>query len=398
MANQTSGEENEDIIEISREDLESEPEAELPREDQTEFGPVDGFAPAGEPDLLVIELEDLAEVPRELPAVSPAQYPAVGERPTYEGLGKKPFAGGLIGSAVLQMALAGLIGGFLAWAIEEPFIHDEMSTGQSVVSVLLEMAGFGAVLGGMIGLALGSVEGLVSGVWEKAAVGGGLGLLIGGVGGAFGGLVGQIVYSILGGGSQVGGLGAIILQIGVRALAWGVVGVFVGLGQGVMMRAPQKIINGLIGGAVGGFIGGLLFDPISVVLASGLLSRMVGMSVMGLCAGAAIGMVEQIRKEAWLTIVAGPLTGKQFIIYRSPTIIGSSPKAEICLAKDPHIAPEHARIDRAGNRYLLSDLSGGQTAVNNRSVTQHQLRDGDYIAVGGTVLEYATRVVQEPEG
>ncbi len=387
MTNDTpGGEDSDEIIEISAEDLDSEPLPEVADESAD--------------DVLVIDLEDLPEAPPQPVTSAPMYFPAVGELPAGWDAAKKPTAGGLIGSAVLQMALAGLIGGLLAWALQEPFISDSERSAQSVAALLLAMAGFGAVLGGLIGLALGSVEGVVSRVWEKAAVGGGLGLVIGGAGGALGGLLGQVVY----GGLSGGGL-SIIVQIGVRAFAWGVVGVFVGLGQGVMMRAPQKILNGLIGGAVGGFVGGFLFDPISLVFGgitfalsgevSGWLSRMVGMSVMGLCAGAAIGMVEQIRKEAWLTIVAGPMSGKQFIIYVSPTIIGSSPKADICLLKDPHVAPEHAQVEREANRYVLTDLGKGQTAVNQRPITRCQLRDGDYVTVGQTVLQYATRVVEE---
>jgi len=199
---------------------------------------------------------------------------------------------------------------------------------------------------------------------------------------------------------------AIIPQIVVRAFAWSLVGLFIGLGQGTMMRASQKIINGLIGGAIGGFLGGLLFDPISLIFGgilasltgevSGWLSRLVGMSVLGLCTGAAIGMVEEVRKEDWLTIVAGPLKGKQFIIYRSPTIIGSSPKADISLMKDPQVAAEHARIDREGNRCMLMDMGVGRTAVNDRLVTRKQLRDGDYVTIGQTVLRYETRTVEQP--
>ncbi len=122
---------------------------------------------------------------------------------------------------------------------------------ESSTTVLLAMVGFGAVLGAMIGLAFGSVEGLFAGVWEKAAIGGTLGLLIGGVGGAFGGLFGKLPCSMLQGGGPMG-----IAQIAARALGWGAVDVLVGLGQGVMMRAPQKVLNGLLGGAVGGSVRG----------------------------------------------------------------------------------------------------------------------------------------------
>ncbi|MCK4324989.1 MAG: FHA domain-containing protein [Armatimonadetes bacterium] len=375
---------NDDIIEISAEDL-------------------DAQLPAGE-DILVIDHEDLAEV-REEPGAGPAPYPSVTEGGYGHPTGKKTALVGLLGSAVLQMAVAGLIGGFLAWAIMEPFITDNATAGE-LVGVLVEMAGFGAVLGGMIGLVLGSLEGLVTGVWEKAVKGGGLGLAIGGAGGAVGGVVGQIAYGVFSGGGGVGSFSGIILQVAARAFAWSLVGLFIGLGQGTMMGASQKIINGLIGGAVGGFLGGLLFDPISLVFGgislsltgevSGWLSRMVGMSVLGLCTGAAIGMVEEIRKEAWLTIVAGPLKGKQFIIYRSPTLIGSSPKADICLVKDPHVAPEHAHIERERNRHVLVDLGAGQTVVNDQRISRRQLREGDYVTIGQTVLRYETRAIEQP--
>ncbi len=381
---------SEDIIEISAEDL----DAQL----------LEASSVPADEDILVIDYGDLAEVSEE-PTKESALYPSVIDGGYDHPIGKKTAQAGLLGSAVLQMAITGLIGGFLAWAIMEPFITDN-ATGGELVAVLVEMAGFGAVLGGMIGLALGSLEGIVTGVWEKAAMGGGLGLAIGGAGGAVGGVMGQIVYGAFSGGRGVASLSAIILQVAVRAFAWALVGLFIGLGQGAMLRASQKIINGLIGGAVGGFIGGLLFDPISLVFGgislsltgevSGWLSRMVGMSVLGLCTGAAIGMVEEIRKEAWLTIVAGPLKGKQFIIYRSPTLIGSSPKADICLAKDPHVAPEHAQIERERNRYVLVSLGAGQTIVNNQPINRWQLREGDYVTIGQTVLRYETRAIDHP--
>ena len=168
-----------------------------------------------------------------------------------------------------------------------------------------------------------------------------------------------------------------------------------------MIRASRKIVNGLIGGAIGGFVGGFLFDPLSVLATimaqiagatiGGELSRMVGMTVMGACAGLAIGLVEEIRKEAWLTIITGPLTGKQFIIYRSPTIIGSSPKADICLSKDTTVAAEHACVEIEGNRYVLAHLAGATTLVNRRPIQRQALRDGDNIQVGATVFQYSTR-------
>jgi hypothetical protein len=161
----------------------------------------------------------------------------------------------------------------------------------------------------------------------------------------------------------------------------------------------KKIINGLVGGAIGGFIGGMLFDPIGVVMAlsasnPGLVSRLLALIVIGAASGAAIGLIEELRKEAWLVITGGPLTGKQFILYNATTTIGSSPKCDIALLKDQMIAPQHCVIEITGAQHMLRDL-GTQTgtAVNGRPIQRHPLRKGDVIQIGQTTLEYQDRAV-----
>ena len=61
--------------------------------------------------------------------------------------------------------------------------------------------------------------------------------------------------------------------------------------------------------------------------------------------GLFVGLVESLTKDAWLLMIVGPLKGKQFIVYKNPTRIGSSPKCEIYLFKDPAIDPFHATIN-----------------------------------------------------
>jgi hypothetical protein len=247
-------------------------------------------------------------------------------------------------------------------------------------------------MGGCIGAALGSVEGLVGMVWQKALRGMGIGLGIGAVGGAFGGFVGQLAYGMMhAGDSQHIG---IIAQILARAFAWGLVGAFVGVAQGFVTMAPRKMLNGVIGGAIGGLVGGFLFDPIAGLVHGGSASRAVAMTVMGGCTGAAIGLVEMLRKEAWLRIVEGPLAGKEFILYRPVTLIGSAPGMDIALVKDPNVSPKHCSIELTGTTYVLRDLgSGAGTGLNGRPVTQQALRSGDVIRIGYTGLVYEDRAV-----
>ncbi len=237
---------------------------------------------------------------------------------------------------------------------------------------------------------------------EKACWGGLLGLGIGGAGGFFGGVFGQAVYGALGGGQPTTASGAQMLA---RSVGWALMGLCVGLGQGAWTRARRKMVNGMVGGFFGGLIGGLLFEPLGDLVAfaaqltggtvGGEVSRLVAIVVLGLACGAAIGLVEQARKEAWLRIVEGPLTGKQFIIYRSPTTIGSSPKCDITLARDKGVAPQHLSISQVGGHYALADLgSPTGTRVNGQTVRSRTLRSGDRIGVGQTTMLYAERAVR----
>ncbi len=371
-------------------------------------GPTPAPVASAADDLLVIETEDLAAVPPPpsvstsgwQPAASEGLFPPV---PVGAGTGGAVLPKSSLGFShvagwgLLHLALAGALGGFLAWAVNEPFTNDATQE-TDTLTVLLHMSLFGASLGGLIGAALGSVEGLSAGVVDKALRGAGLGLLIGGAGGAIGGLLGQLLYGGLGGGGNLPFLGQVLL----RAVAWGLVGVFVGLGQGALGASPRKLLNGVLGGALGGFAGGLLFDPLSGLVQlfisgsgahAGWSSRMVAMVVLGLCTGAAIALVQELRKEAWVLVAAGPLAGKQFILYRPVTTVGSSPKADICLLKDPGLLPQHLVLEQTGGTHLLAAAPEARVALNGRPVLRQHLRSGDLIGLGQTVLEYRLRAL-----
>jgi pSer/pThr/pTyr-binding forkhead associated (FHA) protein len=94
--------------------------------------------------------------------------------------------------------------------------------------------------------------------------------------------------------------------------------------------------------------------------------------------------------------VEGPLAGKQFILYRSPTVIGSSPKCDITLVSDKSVAPQHAAISQTGGQHSIADLgSPGGTRVNGQAVRTRTLRSGDRIGLGQTTFIYEDRAVRE---
>jgi len=196
---------------------------------------------------------------------------------------------------------------------------------------------------------------------------------------------------------ESGGATGAITAAGVmmRAFGWAFVGALLALGQGIVSRSAKKMRNATIGGFLGGLLGGVLFDPISAGLGAGWASRFVAIAVIGTATGALIGLVENLLKDAWLRVVAGRLTGKQFVIYRNPTMIGSSPKSDIYLFKDAAVEPQHAAISNDGHAYFIQDYgTPAGTLVNGRRVTNQRLRSGDTIQVGATQFQYSEKTAK----
>ena len=70
---------------------------------------------------------------------------------------------------------------------------------------------------------------------------------------------------------------------------------------------------------------------------------------------------------------AGPLAGKQFVVFRNPTVLGSSPKADIYLFKDEAIEPRHALIHDRGGRFEIEDMKTADGTYVNGIPVQRQI-------------------------
>lgn len=302
----------------------------------------------------------------------------------------------------LYLAFWGMIGGLVGWGILEPFMDDNTLEDESQVAAILLFP----VVAGCVGLFLGAAEGVMCRNAMRAFTSGIVGLGVGFVGGLIALIPTGIVFLIM---TRIAlsfwknpqpdqmptGLALLILMMG-RAAAWAIVSIPAGIGQGIAIRERKVIVNGLLGAVLGGFLGGLLFDPISLVLISAdgqaTYSRGVGFAVIGCVVGLLIGLVEGWTKTAWLLMKKGPLAGKQFILYKDKTILGSSPKAEVYLFKDDAIEPRHVMIYNRGGRFEIEDCNTPDgTYVNGVAVKKAYLTHGDQIVLGKTVLEFAVR-------
>ena len=193
------------------------------------------------------------------------------------------------------------------------------------------------------------------------------------------------------------GVMGFVLVAASRSVAWACIGAALGVGMNLVRSTRVQLRNSVIGGALGGALGGLFFDPIdrfgpTSFFVGGDASRLVGVLAVGVCVGVFLALVERLAREAWLRVRTGPLAGKAFVLYKTPTLLGSSPQADVYLFKDADIDPEHATLHRVGAAYEIEDLGSRHgTTVGGQSIRRRRLVSGDQIVMGATVVDFEER-------
>jgi hypothetical protein len=244
-----------------------------------------------------------------------------------------------------------------------------------------------AIVGIAISFCLSVADQIVTRNLQGAIINASVGVVLGLVGGVVVGLFVDKIYTIILGENHVGNLAP--RAIFARAVGWAILGMFLSIGPGFAMRNAKRLAVGLLGGLIGGIIGGILFNLALAVVPTDVVSRLIGLASIGVVTGAATGLVENAAKTGWLRVVEGLIAGKQFVLYKNPTCIGSSPQCEIFLFKDSRVAPKHAAIHMTGNGFEIEDMhSGNGTLINGSAVARRRLRNNDQIQIGGTTMVF----------
>ncbi len=91
-----------------------------------------------------------------------------------------------------------------------------------------------------------------------------------------------------------------------------------------------------------------------------------------------------------LVVIHGLHLGKKHELSQDPVILGRSRKADIRLDQDG-VSRHHAEIYRSDSANWVRDLdSTNGTFVNGHPVEECELRDGDQLRVGDTILKFLT--------
>ena len=99
------------------------------------------------------------------------------------------------------------------------------------------------------------------------------------------------------------------------------------------------------------------------------------------------------KGEACLVVIYGPELGRRIPLSGAAFAIGRSSKSELSLDQES-VSRNHARITRARRQgaeaaYVVADLgSTNGTYVNDVSITERDLTDGDQIKIGRSILKF----------
>ncbi len=301
-------------------------------------------------------------------------------------------------------AVFGALGGLLGWMLFGVF-GDPRPSASPDTQMLLG----GAIIGGLIGYFVVSVEGFRDRSPQRFCRLAAYGVVLGALGGAFGMWAGDWVnfklVGWLGVGSQPSAL-KLILRALIRGLGWMFLGVAVGFSEGVASRSLGKMSYGTLGGAIGGFVGGTLFGlwyeaMIEQRLAAEEAQRLwtaVGLIILGACIGALSALVQGVFRPAMVKVLRGWQEGREYPVEKPNTWLGRDEHVDIALFRDMKVQKRHALIQREGpSRFVLVNNESPPefTKVNDQPVPNvRDLEDGDRIQLGNVVLRFHTRAAQ----
>jgi hypothetical protein len=289
-------------------------------------------------------------------------------------------------------AVYGALGGLLGWMLYGIFGNKNPNPGLEQGAQMLLA---GAFIGGFIGYLVVSVEAIRDGALVRIARLGTYGVVLGAIGGAIGMLVGdQVNYAL---NALLGNY--FFVAMVARGLGWMVLGVAIGMSEGIAAKSLGKFSYGTLGGLIGGFIGGCLFGLCYFLAVQNLegtnyWSNALGLVILGACIGSLSALVQAVFQPASVKVLRGWQEGREYPLERPASLLGRDEHADIALFRDMKVEKKHATIKRIGPRYVLVNNGAPPqfTLVNEVPVAQQlELHDGDRIQLGNVLLRFQAR-------
>ena len=285
---------------------------------------------------------------------------------------------------IVTLAVGGAIGGLITFIVLNPFVRGKALFGDG--DAVQSWVKMGTMLGAVIGLTIGACL-VAADEWHTRSASRILrrslmGALAGMLGGALGGLDGQFTFTVL----------QPINVVFARFVGWALMGAGAGICPGFVSGSWKRAELGAFGGLFGGAAGGMLFDVLALITRSADLSRALGFILVGAAIGIAVGCLEEIAKEYWLTVLTGSKEGRSYVLSKDQTTIGRDETLDIPLFGDSSVQRLHARIAKSAAGALVRAVHpGSPVMVNSQPVADAPLSDGDIISIGKHRLRFNAR-------
>ncbi|HEY1860259.1 MAG TPA: FHA domain-containing protein [Gemmataceae bacterium] len=301
-------------------------------------------------------------------------------------------------------AVFGALGGLFGWLLFGVFGERNLAADMPSWEKAWLLAPGGALIGGIIGYFVVSVEAIRDRSLIRFCRLATYGVVLGALGGAAGMCMGELVNfklveSI---GAVRGSMLALILTSLVRGLGWMFLGIAVGGCEGIAARSLGKFTYGTAGGAAGGFLGGTLFGLLYLQTVdktgnAAALWSATGLVILGACIGSLSALVQGVFQPASVKVLRGWQEGREYPLDKADNLLGRDEHADIALFRDMKVEKRHAIIQRDGNRFLLLNNESPTefTRVNGVGVPHTcDLHDGDRIELGAVILRFQASAAQ----
>ncbi|MFZ0665781.1 MAG: hypothetical protein WAM97_08490 [Acidimicrobiales bacterium] len=295
---------------------------------------------------------------------------------------------------LIVAALSGTVGGLIGGILTAIIVNNWVFYNTTNSSHLYLLYGFlGLVAGPPIGYVVASWSNWTSGNWKAQRQ-----TVKSGIFSGVGGYIGFVVGTYLGFKLHLNtGSGA--HEYFGRMIFLACIGAGIGTGLAASYGIKSKrVLNGLIGGTIGGAVAGLLLQFIKGVLWTSMPDWIFEiLEILPVAIGVALGtsIVERVFRESWIRITAGPMSGKEFTLFKPETRIGADYRCDIVMARDPQVRPFHAAFLRDSNgKVTVGPFEGAQINLNGMPSTGGPLRNFDAVIIGSSVLTYQEKAVE----
>jgi hypothetical protein len=298
------------------------------------------------------------------PRRSPAETPPVAAQNAAQSTAQsaaQPAAAPALAAKSLSrktvfFAAAGAVGALLAELATEGFLRTDAYAGFWAV-VFHTAVWMGVIALGIVAAILGAQSFYLkkpplAALAMKAL---GLGVLSGAVAGG----IAQAIFAFTADVSTA-------VEVVSRVFCWGLAGAGVGFGTSCFVP-NYPLRRALPAGFIGGLLGGILFRSTFGFLPEEF-ARVLSIAILGLCIGATISIVEEMLREAWITVDWGHNETVNVSLGASPVTLGASPQASVRLS--PQSYPAVALVVSIEGQKIITDnkVTGQRTEATDGSI------------------------------